>query len=112
MKYNPELHHRHSIRLTGYDYSSQGAYFVTICVHDRSWLFGYVDEDVMRLSEFGTVIDTYLQRFSKRSQEVLCPSWVIMPNHIHCIIMITGNLVIPQGSKSGSLGSIVGNFKY
>jgi len=42
IKFNPELHHRQSIRLRGYDYSRQGAYFITICVKNRELLFGHV----------------------------------------------------------------------
>ena len=44
MKYNPDIHHRRSIRLKGYDYSQAGAYFVTICVHERKCLFGEMVE--------------------------------------------------------------------
>ncbi|MCK9399279.1 MAG: hypothetical protein M0Q51_04720 [Bacteroidales bacterium] len=42
IKFNQELHHRQSIRLRGYDYSRQGAYFITICVKNRELLFGHV----------------------------------------------------------------------
>ena len=42
MKYNPEIHHRRSIRLKGYDYSSNGLYYITICAQDRENLFGDV----------------------------------------------------------------------
>lgn len=42
MNYNPQIHHRHSIRLKGYDYSQEGLYFVTICTHARQHLFGEI----------------------------------------------------------------------
>jgi len=42
MKYNPEIHHRRSIRLKGYDYSQPGAYYVTTNTHNRECLFGKI----------------------------------------------------------------------
>jgi len=47
------LHHRHSIRLPGYDYSQEGCYFITIVTHDRERLFGDITDGEMELSEFG-----------------------------------------------------------
>jgi putative transposase len=55
MKYNPEKHHRKSIRLTGHDYSQTGAYFVTICTRDRECLFGDVIEKQMILNSNGNI---------------------------------------------------------
>src|SRR4051812_17155863 len=42
MAYNPQIHHRRSIRLKGYDYSQAGAYFITICCHNRYCRFGHI----------------------------------------------------------------------
>lgn len=56
MKYNPEIHHRTSIRLKGYDYSSLGVDFVTICVHQRKCLFGEIVNGEMVLNEYGKII--------------------------------------------------------
>ena len=42
MKYNPQIHHRRSIRLKGYDYSQGGAYFITICCENREYRFGKI----------------------------------------------------------------------
>ncbi|HOQ32791.1 MAG TPA: transposase, partial [Candidatus Hydrogenedens sp.] len=42
MKYDPDKHHRCSIRLWGYDYSQSGAYFITLCTHERRCLFGEI----------------------------------------------------------------------
>ncbi|MCX6082332.1 MAG: hypothetical protein NTW32_22620 [Chloroflexi bacterium] len=49
-KFDPEIHHRHSIRLPGYDYSQAGAYYVTIVAQARECLFGEVDNGEMKLS--------------------------------------------------------------
>ena len=53
MKFDPDKHHRRSIRLKDYDYSQQGAYFVTICIHrfERECLFGDVVNEKMMLNE-------------------------------------------------------------
>ena len=48
MKYNPDIHHRRSIRLKGYDYSQAGAYFVTICTHDRECMFEEIVDGEMQ----------------------------------------------------------------
>ena len=55
-KYNPDVHHRRSIRLKGYDYSQSGLYFVTICVKKRICLFGEIDNAKMILNDAGTMI--------------------------------------------------------
>lgn len=57
MRYDPQIHHRRSIRLKGYDSSREGAYFVTICTHNRLCLFGEVVDGQMRLNEAGRVVE-------------------------------------------------------
>lgn len=52
-RYDPQRHHRRSIRLKEYDYTQPGAYFVTICAHERAPLFGDVVDGEMRLNEMG-----------------------------------------------------------
>ena len=53
--YNPQIHHRRSIRLKGYDYSQEGLYFITICCKDRKYRFGKIENDKMILNEYGTI---------------------------------------------------------
>ncbi|WP_222842612.1 hypothetical protein [Thermoflavifilum thermophilum] len=52
---NNNIHHRRSIRLSGYDYSSAGAYFITVCTHNRECLFGDIVDGKMRLNEWGEI---------------------------------------------------------
>jgi len=59
MTYNPNIHHCRSIRLKGFDYTWEGAYFVTICTKNRECLFGDVINDEMRLNEFGEIAQKY-----------------------------------------------------
>ena len=57
MKYNPDIHHRRSVRLKGYDYSQAGAYFITVCVHNRECIFGKIENGKMLLNDFGIIVD-------------------------------------------------------
>ncbi len=89
MTYNPQKHNRRSIRLKGYDYTSPGSYFVTICTPDRVRLFGEVVDAEMQLNPYGRVVDTYLSRIPDHFPHVTLDAWVVMPNHVHAIITIT-----------------------
>ncbi|MDQ1354202.1 MAG: REP-associated tyrosine transposase [Acidobacteriota bacterium] len=88
MKFNPEKHHRHSIRLTGYDYSRAGTYFVTICTQDRECFFGDVIENQMILNQNGIITRNCWFGLLKIFNNIQLPDVVIMPNHIHGIIII------------------------
>lgn len=56
-KYNPEIHHRRSIRLKDYDYSQAGAYYVTICIQGKVCLLGDIAGGVMALNDAGKMIE-------------------------------------------------------
>ena len=87
-RYNPDIHHRRSTRLKGYDYAQAGAYFVTICAHSRECLFGEIDADAIILNEFGEIVrDEWLKSPDIRS-EIQSGEYVIMPNHFHGIVYI------------------------
>jgi putative transposase len=88
VKYNPEKHHRRSLRLKGYDYSSPGAYFITICTHQRECLFGEIVDGEMQLNELGQIAAHEWARSADIRQEIEFDAWVVMPNHIHGIVMI------------------------
>ena len=88
MKYDPAKHHRRSIRLPGYDYTTPGAYFVTICVQDRECLLGKIVDGEMELSDYGRITTETWQWLGDHHPFVSHDAWVVMPNHIHGIIMI------------------------
>ena len=100
MGYNPQKHHRRSIRLKGYDYTAPGAYFVTICTQDHVLMFGQVVEDEMRLNPYGRVVDTYWSRIPRHFPHVTLDAWVVMPNHVHGIIVITDGPTSGDGEPS------------
>jgi REP element-mobilizing transposase RayT len=80
--------HRRSIRLKGFDYTRAGAYFVTIVTHDRLSLFGEVVGGDMRFSPFGVVARQQWECLPHRFLHIGLDEFVVMPNHVHGIIMI------------------------
>ncbi len=88
MKFNPDIHHRRSIRLRHYDYSQAGAYFLTICTHNRECLFGEISGDRMVLNELGRVIESVWMELTTRYPNIELDAFGVMPNHIHGIIVI------------------------
>ncbi len=88
MKYDPERHHRRSVRIKGYDYAQAGAYFVTVCTHQRTCLFGTISDGQMRLNAVGQVATQCWQAIPNHFPNVRCDEFVVMPNHIHGILWI------------------------
>jgi putative transposase len=88
MIYNPRKHHRRSIRLKGYDYCQEGAYFVTICTNSREILFGNIINNTMILNELGTAVGFTWNDLPNHNPQIYLDEFVIMPNHIHGIIFI------------------------
>jgi REP element-mobilizing transposase RayT len=84
-----DRHHRRSIRLKGYDYALAGAYFVTISTQDRGGVFGDVVAGVMRLNEAGRMVSTEWNTLPAWFPGVDLDAFVVMPNHIHGIIVFT-----------------------
>jgi len=91
MSYNPDRHHRRSIRIKGYDYSNNGAYYMTICTQNRELLFGNVKNKEMHLNEYGNIANKYWLDLSERYPNIMLDEYIIMPNHIHGIIFIQNN---------------------
>ncbi len=91
--------HRRSIRLRGYDYTRAGAYYVTVCTHDRMPLFGDVVNGVMVPNAMGHIVQRCWDAIPDHMPMVVCDAFVVMPNHVHGIIMITD--VAAGGSLAG-----------
>jgi REP element-mobilizing transposase RayT len=90
MKYNPGIHNRRSIRLKDYDYSQSGAYFVTICAWDKACIFGEISADEMVLNEAGKIVLAVWDELPGHYPGIETDQFIVMPNHIHAIIMIVG----------------------
>jgi putative transposase len=87
-RYDPHKHHRRSVRLKGYDYAQPGAYFVTICAQHRECLFGEIQYGEMVLTDAGRMVQAEWERLPQRFSLVTLDTYVVMPNHIHGIIVI------------------------
>lgn len=113
------LPQRKSPRLQGYDYSREGAYFVTICTHGRAYLFGDVVDKQMRFNDVGSIADQMWYTIPQHHPHVELDAFVVMPNHVHGIIVINRDSVgtghapsatNPQTTKQ-TLGVAIGAYK-
>jgi putative transposase len=120
MRYDPQKHDRRSIRLKGYDYTQAGAYFVTVCTKDRICLFGEIVDGEMRLSDSGEIVAWTWQDLPNHVSNLQLDAFVVMPNHVHGIIIITNPVVRadsvgagsePAPTRSHGLPEIVRQFK-
>jgi putative transposase len=138
-KFDPQKHHRRSIRLPNYDYSQSGAYYVTIVAWHRECLFGEMINGNMRLNKFGEIVQWEWLELPKRLRYIELGAFVVMPNHFHGILVFhknvgatrqeltnepSGNASLPhmttdsidgsllqRGPKPASLGAIMAQFK-
>lgn len=90
MTFNPLIHNRRSQRLPGYDYSRPGAYFVTMCVRNREYLFGEIQNNTTHLNSYGQIVKETWYDLPNHIGNVVLDEFVIMPNHIHGIIILVG----------------------
>ena len=93
---------RCSIRLKGYDYSQPGAYFITIVTQNRACLFGAVMDGEMRLNEWGEIVMRTWRDLPNHVPNMQLDAFVIMPNHVHGIIIITDAPNAPALVGAGS----------
>jgi len=85
------LRGRRSIRLRGYDYTSPGAYFVTICTHRKRWIFGAIVDGKMSLALEGQIAKVAWMAIVTHFSEVETGPFVVMPNHVHGILILEGS---------------------
>ncbi len=104
-RYNPEIHHRRSLRLENYDYSQLGIYFVTICVKDRIERFGEIVDSQMCLSEQGKIAQYEWNNLPRRFPGIELDYNVIMPNHVHGILVRTQRIPPPPHEEPASITS-------
>ncbi|MBK8020034.1 MAG: transposase [Chloroflexi bacterium] len=102
------LPQRRSIRLQGYDYRLAGAYFVTLCTHQRECLFGDIFDGVMLSNSFGNMVASAWCWLAEHYPYVDLDTWVLMPNHLHGILVLSS---ADSADKPKSLGRLIGAFK-
>ncbi len=138
LAYNPVLHHRQSTRLQGRDYSQPGAYFITVCTYKKEKFFGDIVNGEMNLNIPGQYAFYQWKNLPDRFPNIDLDEFIIMPNHIHGIIVIRTDMgegsdirdsetkerlisdpsplqsnenIRVNGTVPGSLGAIIQNFK-
>lgn len=117
MPYDPDQHHRRSIRLSGYDYATPGAYFITICTQHRACVLGTIDADTMYPNAAGEMTLAVWHSLPERFPCVALDAFVVMPNHVHGLIVIAENATpMPEHAEGmtapcASLGAVVGAWK-
>jgi REP element-mobilizing transposase RayT len=116
----PDNNFRHrSVRIQGYDYSQSGAYFVTICTWQKNLIFGEITKGIIHLSKLGEIARQELERLPHKFSVIQMDTFVVMPNHIHMLITISGNDAAIQTANSeafrhplaGSIPTIVRTYK-
>ncbi len=103
-KYEPNMHHRRSIRLPCYDYSQEGWYFVTICAQNQACMFGNIVNDQMRLNNAGLMVRTWWRKVGGKFPSVQTDGYIIMPNHFHGILNIAGAAPCGRDSTNSASG--------
>jgi putative transposase len=111
---------RKSIRLKEYDYSIPGGYFVTICTHERVCYLGEIVGEKMQRSRAGDIVQRCWEEIPNHFENVELDAFIIMPNHIHGIIIITEPVgaihesplrMTRQERRRMMLPKIIGRFK-
>ena len=118
MNYAPDKHPRRSLRLSGYDYAQAGAYFVTAGAFGRMCAFGDVVSGEMRLNDAGRIVLACWQDLANHYGHIELDEFVVMPNHIHGIILLTGVSTAdaraglkPAPTRQQPLSEVVRGFK-
>ena len=94
-----------SARLQGYDYSGDGLYFVTICTDNRELFFGDVKNNKMILNDVGQIVANEWRKTEIIRPDVFLDEWVIMPNHLHGILIIDNGGITTDVGNTPSAGN-------
>ena len=106
-----ELSKRKPNRLCEYDYSTNGAYFVTICTQNRKKILSNIVGDGSPVPKpIGTIAEMYIRKIPEKYPSVTVDKFVIMPDHIHLLLRFNWNL--GTGNPSPTLGNVIGWYKY
>ncbi len=112
MKDNFEKHQRKSIRLSEYDYSFPNWYYITICTHERRNLFGNIKNGKMILNRFGYVVEEDWIQTKEIRKYVDLDYYVIMPNHLHGVIIIEQSIENGRDESNSPTGDESGRMQY
>jgi hypothetical protein len=99
------LPRRKIIRLKGHDYSQPGAYFITVCTKDRMHLYGEVDGEEMLVNPIGKIVEGCWNELPDHYPNVQLDGFVVMPNHVHGIIVILDEPMVGATSRRPEIGA-------
>ena len=85
---------RNSIRLMNFDYSSNGAYFVTVCTVNKELILGSIKSGIVKLSEYGKITESEWLKTGEKRSNIILDEYVIMPNHFHGILLIVKEMLV------------------
>ena len=102
---------RRSPRLVGYDYRQAGAYFVTVCTWGREPLLGEVVGGEMQLDAAGHAVQRAWETLPRRFPGVDLDAFVVMPNHVHGVLVLGGDPSLPPSIPTPSLSAVLRAFK-
>ncbi len=105
--FDPNKHHRRSIRLTGYDYTQAGAYFITLVVSDRECLLGEIVGGEIQINDYGRIVEAEWSRLPTRFQILEIGPAVIMPNHFHAIFRLRDSSVSDDNHRERRFGTMI-----
>ncbi|MGI6265051.1 MAG: transposase [Acutalibacteraceae bacterium] len=108
-----ELPKRKSTRIRGYDYATNGAYFVTLCTQGRRTILSRVVGEGFPLPQLlptGTIVETWIGALPEKYPTVSVDHYVIMPNHVHLLLTIDPG--DGRGNPSPTLTQVIGWLKY
>ena len=114
---------RKQLRLRHFDYGNPGAYYITICTHERKRFLSRIENECVHLTNFGKIVNEELLKTVEMREYLLVDAFVIMPNHLHAILFFHDRAAAPLsadhdtgarsfgGSQRHSLSSVIANFK-
>jgi putative transposase len=100
-----------SARLKGWDYRNPSAYFITICTHNRQHFFGECTHGTMKLSTMGAIVQGFWYEIPKFSPHVQLGAFVVMPDHLHGILILTDRPPIKKTTDNVGLRRDVGTWQ-
>ena len=95
-----------SARKPGWDYRNAGAYFITICTHNRVHHFGECKNGKMKLSTIGAIVQGFWFEIPKHAENVRLGEFVVMPNHLHGVLILSAMENIGNGRNAETLNFV------
>ena len=97
--------HRHQFRAGWHDYNG-GIYFVTICYRDKKHIFWRISDNIFYPTELGKLLSDHIQLIPDHYPDTKLWNYVVMPNHVHLVLMVGTRLIASASSEANKLGCL------